>query len=107
MVDLTALSKVGFGAYRATNASRQHREALSYALSVGCNTIDTASTYMDGSSEELIGDVIATRQRNDVFIITKAGYVQGQALSVMKALNKEGLATADVVHLGDGSFHSI
>jgi aryl-alcohol dehydrogenase-like predicted oxidoreductase len=107
MVDLTELSRIGFGCYRVSAGSRPHREALQYALREGCNLIDTAATYTDGASECLVGEVLAGDPGTDVFVVTKAGYIQGRALQVIEQLNERGLARSDLVRLADDFSYSI
>ena len=45
-------------------------EALNRALDLGINYVDTAQSYGNGKSEELVGQVMATR-RKEVFLVTK------------------------------------
>ena len=64
-----AVTPFGFGAYRAADdansaevgpAGQPRCVALQNALEDGIlNVIDTSSTYADGASESLIGDVLA------------------------------------------------
>ncbi len=98
---------VGFGAYRISNRSALHQQALIRALELGCNLIDTSSNYTDGESEELIGAVLAEHPNFTPQIVTKAGYIQGSNLAELEKLNALGLAIADLVDLGDQLKHSI
>jgi aryl-alcohol dehydrogenase-like predicted oxidoreductase len=81
-------SRIGFGTYRVTYQNKEHIDALREALISGINVIDTSSNYGDGASEILIGNVLkelmdAKRiQRDEVIIITKAGYIQGKNLKL-------------------------
>ena len=85
------VSKIGFGGYRIHEFDPDHREALKRALLGGCNLIDTSTNYTDGSSERLVGEVIrelidsSQLRRDEVVIITKVGYVQGENLKEAKA----------------------
>jgi aryl-alcohol dehydrogenase-like predicted oxidoreductase len=107
MLELHELSRIGFGCYRIARHSREHYTALSYALRNGCNLIDTAVTYTDGESERLIGEVLADQPDHHPFIITKAGYVQGESRALLDELNRVGRATEELVRLPGDSLHSI
>ncbi len=99
------IGPVGFGSYRIDVNVPSHSEALRYALSQGCNLIDTASTYGDGRSELLVGKVLQETSNRDVFVITKAGYAQGTALKTLRELHARGLATSGFVdHSPDFSY---
>lgn len=77
------VSRVGFGCYRVDDRTPGHREALRLALRSGVNLVDTSTNYGDGRSEVLVGQVVAELaakgelKREDVVVVTKAGYVQG------------------------------
>ncbi|MEX1098961.1 MAG: aldo/keto reductase, partial [Bacteriovoracaceae bacterium] len=87
--------RVGFGGYRISSRSKEHKEALELALDLGCSVIDTSSNYTDGESEELIGQVLKTREKKPL-VITKAGYIQGQNLKHFQELqDKEEIEFAD------------
>ncbi|MGY6163818.1 aldo/keto reductase [Paraburkholderia strydomiana] len=74
MIHLDDISRIGFGTYRMSIHSRQHHAALLHALRSGCTLVDTASTYTNGESEQLIGKVVRENPDLDFFLITKAGY---------------------------------
>lgn len=78
------VSQVGFGSYRVRENSLDHREALQLALQSGCNLIDTSTNYTDGESERLIGSVIKNLHRDEIVIVTKVGYVQGENLKLAR-----------------------
>lgn len=98
---------VGFGSYRISIRSKEHRAALEHALAEGCPLIDTSSNYTDGESEELIGSVLAGHPEWRPILVTKAGYIQGKNLSVLAGLNSNGKALDDLVDLGPELKHSI
>lgn len=75
LVPLNEISRIGFGCYRVSSTVPEHRRALSKALSLGCTLIDTASNYMDGRSEELVGEVLQDDSCPPVFVVTKLGYI--------------------------------
>jgi hypothetical protein len=85
-------SQAGFGCYRVTHRTGEHGEALIKAIKNGINLIDTSSNYMDGESEVLIGRVLQEMvekkeiNRQDVVVVSKAGYLQGSNLEQAKAL---------------------
>ena len=70
----------GMGCYRVGNA---HRGALEHALSGAVNVIDTASIYLAGESERVIGQVLAgplQARRQELVVVTKVGCLQGPVL---------------------------
>ncbi len=101
------MGQVGFGSYRVSIKSKVHRESLIKALEAGCSLIDTSSNYTNGESEELIGAVLSEHPQYKPIIVTKAGYIQGQALDVLHELNEKGLALEELVDLSEGLKHSI
>jgi aryl-alcohol dehydrogenase-like predicted oxidoreductase len=80
------MSKLGFGTYRMSVRSKEHRESLELALQNGLSLIDTSSNYTNGDSELLIGEILSQLERKKhPIIVTKAGYIQGKILeSVLK-----------------------
>ena len=106
-------SRVGFGGYRVDDETPQHRAALRKALLGGSNLIDTSTNYTDGGSERLVGEVLAELsasgqlRREDVVIVSKLGYVQGQNLE--RALEREaaGRAFPEMVKYAEGVWHCL
>lgn len=94
------VSLVGFGGYRiGLSPSLGHpecREALEYALTRGVNLIDTSSNYGNGQSELLVGQVVSKLSndsklsRDNIVLVTKAGYVQGNTLEQVQQREREG-----------------
>ncbi len=78
MIKISDLSSVGLGTYRMEGKTPEHQKALLHAINLGCNLIDTASYYMYGLSELMIGQVLKDHPdlSSKVFIITKAGYLE-------------------------------
>lgn len=101
------MGNIGFGTYRLSNKSSEHKESLVLALKSGCSLIDTSSNYTNGDSEELIGEVLSEHPEFNPAIITKAGYIQGSNLKTLKALNDKGLALDDLVEIDENLKHSI
>lgn len=107
------VSPVGFGGYRIHDREIEHREALRLALSFGCNLIDTSSNYTNGGSELLVGQVIheliskGEITREQIIIVTKAGYVDGDRLTIAQRRIAEGSPYPEMVELSDDLWHCI
>ncbi|MCY7361217.1 MAG: aldo/keto reductase, partial [Ignavibacteria bacterium] len=87
--------------------------ALYKALTNGINVIDTSSNYANGRSEELVGKIISDLitenkiKRENIFLITKGGYIQGQNYKFASDLKKEGKPFNEVVELSENLWHCI
>ena len=109
---LTA-SRLGFGSYRVGMSEPEHREALKKSLKEGINLIDTSTNYMDGDSERLVGSVLRellkSREmtREEVIVVSKIGYVQGQNFKQAEAREQAGRPYPDMVKYGEGIWHCI
>jgi aryl-alcohol dehydrogenase-like predicted oxidoreductase len=107
------VSRFGFGAYRVDDRSALHRAALEKALTSGVQLVDTSTNYADGHSEQLIGEVLARLTargaiaRDEIVVVTKAGYAQGQNLELAKAREASGEPFDEMVRVADGLWHSI
>ncbi len=107
------VSPVGFGCYRVEEEDPNHRAALRLALGSGCNLIDTSTNYTNGSSERLVGQVLRElfdtreRTRDEIVVVTKVGYVQGENLELARIRESEGHAFPKIVKYGDGIWHCI
>lgn len=105
------MASLGFGSYRVTIKSKEHKDALILAIKKGIKLIDTSANYTDGDSEKLIGEVLAELNLSDSLnrpiLVTKAGYIQGKNLSVLEKLNAEGKALKDLVDMTADLKHSI
>jgi len=101
-----ACHPLGFGCYRVMEGNAQHDAALRDYLQRGGNLIDTSANYGDGRSEMLVGrvlqDVLNDFPRDRVIVVTKGGYIQGQNMTLARRRN-----FPEVVHYGDGIWHSI
>lgn len=106
-IELDELSRIGFGGYRISIGSAEHARALSHALRSGCNLIDTSANYMNGESEMLVGKVLSENPDLDAFVITKAGYIQGDNLNVISELNRKGLARDGLIIFSEEYQYSI
>jgi aryl-alcohol dehydrogenase-like predicted oxidoreductase len=106
-------SNIGFGSYRIDNKIEEHYQALYKALSEGIDLIDTSANYADGSSEILIGrvisDLISEKKllREEIILVTKAGYIQGQNYRYALKLKEEGKLFDGVVEVQDKLWHCI
>jgi uncharacterized protein YyaL (SSP411 family)/aryl-alcohol dehydrogenase-like predicted oxidoreductase len=109
---LTA-SRLGFGGYRVDESEPEHRRALMRALEIGVNVIDTSTNYMDGGSERMIGmvlrEIVHRRavSRDEMIVVSKIGYVQGENLKEAEARERTGRPYPDMVKYGDGLWHCI
>ncbi len=107
------VSRLGFGTYRVGQREGEQREALVKAVRRGSNLIDTSTNYMDGESEQLVGSVL--RQligagevtREELIVVSKIGYVQGQNLLQAQAREKAGKPYPDMVKYGEDIWHCI
>ncbi len=106
-------SRLGFGGYRIDDETPEHREALTKALLSGCNLIDTSTNYTDGRSERLIGEVLndlvrrGRLRREEVIVVSKIGYVQGQNLVLAREREARGEPFPEMVKYADGIWHCI
>lgn len=106
-------TRVGFGTYRVDMQHADYRDALKKALRASCNLIDTSTNYTDGDSERLVGSVLAELvasdevRRDEIIIVSKVGYIQGQNLKLAEAKDKSGRPYSELVKHGEGIWHSI
>jgi hypothetical protein len=107
------VSSFGFGGYRVHYNSIEHARALRYALLNGFNLIDTSSNYTNGGSELLIGNLLQEMferdelKRDEVVVVSKVGYVQGQNLDLAQQAEAEGRPFLEMVKYMDGCWHCI
>ena len=97
-----ACHPLGFGSYRISQGNREHETALRAYLDRGGNLIDTSANYADGLSETLIGTVLRDHPREEVIVVTKGGYIQGQNMELAQRRN-----FPEVVYFGEGIWHCI
>jgi aryl-alcohol dehydrogenase-like predicted oxidoreductase len=108
-----SISKIGFGCYRIDDRVEEHYSALRKAVISGITLIDTSANYSDGRSEILVGNVISDLiseneiKREDVTIVTKGGYMQGQNYKFALKRKQQGNPFSDVVEIEDGLWHCI
>ena len=106
-------SRLGFGGYRIDISSDEHRQALTKAVRGGCNLIDTSTNYADGGSERLIGSVFGNLiksnelTREEIIVVSKIGYVQGQNLKRAEAREKASNPFPEMVKYGEGIWHCL
>lgn len=108
-----AAATIGFGCYRIDDESGEHIAALDLALRSGCNLIDTSTNYANGGSERCVGLVLKslvstnTISREEIVVVSKVGYVQGDNLSLVQAREAGPQAYPDVVKYAEGCWHCI
>ena len=106
-------STCGFGGYRVDDSVEEHHFALEYALNNGINLIDTSSNYAIGGSEKLVGNVLQkliSEERivlDEIILVTKAGYLQGDNLISAKEKESSGSPFPDVVKCSPDLWHCI
>jgi len=106
-------SQAGFGGYRIADGIDAHRKALCLAMEGGINLVDTSANYADGASETLVGSVLTdaiqseTLDREEVIVVTKGGYLQGQNYSLSQARRSQGRPFPDLVPYAEGLEHCI
>ncbi|HEX6727721.1 MAG TPA: aldo/keto reductase [Nitrospira sp.] len=106
-------TRLGFGTYRVDMQNSEYREALKKALRQSCNLIDTSTNYTDGDSERLVGSVLAELvasgevRRDEIIVVSKIGYVQGQNLKLAEAKEQSGRPYPELVKYGDGIWHCV
>ena len=106
-------SQIGFGGYRIDNRIEEHFNSLKKAIEYGITTIDTSANYSDGKSEILIGNVFndlienGNLKRDDFFLITKVGYIQGANYNFVLKKKEQGNPFPEVVEIEKGLWHCI
>ena len=107
------VSRVGFGGYRVDDETPEHREALRRSVVQGTNLIDTSTNYTDGGSERLVGEVVTEMvrsgrmKREEVVIVSKIGYVQGENLERAIERESSGRPFPEMVKYAEGVWHCI
>lgn len=107
------ISQAGFGSYRVNAGEKKQEQALRQALQSGINLLDTSSNYGDGGAERLIGRILAelidtgALQRDQVVIVSKAGYLQGFNYALAQQRKQEGRPFPNLVKYADGLDHCI
>ncbi|KAA3664348.1 MAG: aldo/keto reductase [Chloroflexi bacterium] len=107
------VSQVGFGCYRIDQKQPDHKQALQEAFVQGINVIDTSSNYTDGGSELLIGSVLrglsdaGKLTREQVVVVSKVGYLQGQNYELAQQRKREGRPFPNLVKYQAGLDHCI
>jgi aryl-alcohol dehydrogenase-like predicted oxidoreductase len=105
------VSKLGFGCYRVEKGNAAQKEAMMMAISSGCNVIDTSPNYQNGLSEALVNEVLADMirggrlQRDEVVVSTKAGYIQGPEMAIVKDRERDGKAFTGIIKVQHGFWH--
>jgi len=113
-------SPVGFGTYRCDVRVAEHRAALTKAIRMGVNLIDTSSNYANGNAERMIGETLQTListneiQRSEMIIVSKGGYIQGENYERISKIAADedsdlspGSELSELVRYSNGLWHSI
>ena len=106
-------SRLGVGTYRMDDRVPEHAEALTAALLQGVNLVDTSTNYTDGHAEQLIGKVLAKLfeagklSRDQVIVVSKAGYVQGENLQRARDRDAAGSPIPEMVHFLEDCWHCL
>ncbi|MCP8320060.1 MAG: aldo/keto reductase, partial [archaeon] len=92
---------IGIGTWGIRNYSSAI-EALTYAVGLGLNMIDTAEMYQDGKAEEIVGAVVKRVGRDRIFITTKLlpeRFVDGKSAirAAEASLWRLGIRYADLI----------
>lgn len=112
-LDEIKISRIGFGSYRVSRGNSIFASAIEKSLLNGINLIDTSSNYGDGGSESLIGDVIfnlfekSKLKREEIFIVTKIGYIQGKNLELVESFEKEEKSFSEITYYDSNCYHCI
>jgi aryl-alcohol dehydrogenase-like predicted oxidoreductase len=107
------ISRFGYGCYRVNDLVDDHYNSLKKALLSGINVIDTSANYSDGGSEKLVGKVVHDLireqkiKREDITLVTKGGYIQGQNLTVARGRIESGNPFTEVFEFSDKLWHCI
>ncbi|MCI0692929.1 aldo/keto reductase [candidate division KSB1 bacterium] len=107
------VSRLGFGCYRVDEITAEHATALKLALRSGINLIDTSTNYTDGSSERMVGRILqelfksSELQREEVVVVSKAGYVQGQNLQLAQERERQDRGFPEMVKYVQNCWHCI
>lgn len=110
---MRSLTEIGFGSYRIDNRIEEHFNSLKKAIESGITTIDTSANYSDGRSEILIGNILndlienGGLKREDLFLITKGGYMQGNNYHFALKKKEQGIPFQEVVEYDQGLWHCI
>jgi hypothetical protein len=99
-VRVTILAFGGGSRYLTIKPDDKAVAALNRALDLGINYVDTAYTYGNGHSEEIIGRVMATR-RKEVFLATKITVRKGEEAlrGVEESLKRLQTDHLDLLHI--------
>jgi uncharacterized protein len=106
-------SRLGFGGYRVDDESAEHHQALVRALTAGSNLVDTSTNYTDGGSETMIGEALdelfreGVLRREEVVVVSKIGYVQGENLTLAEEREAAGHAFPEMVKYAEGVWHCL
>jgi SagB-type dehydrogenase family enzyme len=99
------VSKIGMGLRGMSRYRNSNVKALNAVLKTPINVFETSPDETDGEDEWLLGDTLSKLSeaepfdRNDLFIMTRGGWVRGKNLRVTEELIKRGNLQAEVRQL--------
>ncbi|WP_300363423.1 aldo/keto reductase [Hydrogenimonas sp.] len=97
---------LGFGTYRIGEKRPEHIEALRYAFEKGIRLVDTSTNYGGGDSQKAVAQAIRRSglDREEITIVSKAGYIQG---TLLQRVQSGLMEVFDLVPYREGCYHSI
>jgi aryl-alcohol dehydrogenase-like predicted oxidoreductase len=100
LVGAIGLGAMGFAGYYGGSDDEEGVRAIRRALDLGITLIDTAESYGDGRSEELVGRAVAGR-RDEAVVATKASRGRPEYLrqAIDRSLGRLGVDAVDLYYL--------
>ena len=108
-----SVSALGVGGRRIGSNAADQRAATEMALKSGVNLIDTSSSFMDGQSEAILGQILAKLAatvefaRDEIVIVSKTGPIRGSVLQHAKAREQAGAVLPRIAKLSDTLWYSL
>jgi SagB-type dehydrogenase family enzyme len=99
------ISRIGMGMRGMSRYRNSNVKALNAVLKTPINIFETSPDETDGEDEWLLGDTLSKLSevepfdRNDLFIMTRGGWVRGKNSRVTEELKKRGYLQAEVRQL--------
>jgi len=99
------VSKIGMGLRGMNRYRNSNIKALNAVLKTSINVFETSPDETDGEDEWLLGNTLSKLNesepidRNDLFIVTRGGWVRGKNLRVVEELKKRGNLQAEIRQL--------
>ncbi len=99
------ISRIGMGLRGMSRYRNSNVKALNAVLKTPINIFETSPDETDGEDEWLLGDTLSklsevkTFDRNDLFFITRGGWIRGKNSRVTEELKKRGYLQAEIRQL--------